>query len=116
MKAFIKKRTGLAISYSHLFSPLLLACTKGNLGEQLYKSLTPSSATPTPSFHSVLDTPSPLKKRRRTRKVTACWKNSPNPSPFLRIQPFTLSFFRFNPPTPFTTQRRRLSQMGHGYS
>jgi hypothetical protein len=46
MKAFIKKRTGLAISYSHLlFSPLLLACTKGNSVEQLYKSLTLSSAT-----------------------------------------------------------------------
>jgi hypothetical protein len=46
MKAFIKERTGLAISYSHLlFSPSLLACTKGNPVEQLYKSLTLSSAT-----------------------------------------------------------------------
>jgi hypothetical protein len=43
LKALAKKRTGLAISYSRLlFSPFLLA---RKATEQLYKSLTPSSAT-----------------------------------------------------------------------
>lgn len=43
VKALVKKRTGLAISYSRLlFSPFLLA---RKATEQLYKSLTPSSAT-----------------------------------------------------------------------
>jgi len=99
VKALVKKRTRLAISYSRLlFSPFLLA---RNATEQLYKSLT-LSATTHPSFLSVLDPR--LQKHHRTGKVTVCWKNSPHlfPHPIplhngFAYNPPTLSFFGFHP-------------------
>jgi hypothetical protein len=88
VKALVKKRTGLAVSYSRLlFSPFLLARKET---EELYKSLTPSSTTHLP-FLSVLDPR--LQNHRRTGKVTVCWKNSP----------------QFPPPAWHTTYPRALS-------
>jgi len=116
VKALVKKRTRLAISYSRLlFSPFLLA---RKATEQLYKSLTPSSATQplflvcwTHDSKSIIE----RGKLQFVGKIHLISPSPPTPNSFA-YNPPTPSFFRFHPHrvTPFATPRRRLYKIVHG--
>jgi hypothetical protein len=107
IKALVKKRTGLAISYSHLFSPFLLV-RKAPSWATIQKFSPMYQPPPSRSFLDSLH-----QKRPRTRKVTACWKNHlPSLHSFAQNPP-AVSVFRFHLPDPLPNPALQLSWRVH---